>query len=66
MNLDFIRPLYEHTGPWASVYLDASRDTEDGARVVELRWRAAREQLAKAGADEATLALFHRLYEEVV
>jgi hypothetical protein len=54
MNLTFLRTVYAHPGPFASVYLDATQDTEDGARLRELRWRAADEKLAAAGADQAT------------
>src|SRR5579859_595679 len=55
MRLDFLRPLYQGTGDYASLYLDASRGTEDAAELVGLRWRAARERLAGGGADPATL-----------
>jgi hypothetical protein len=55
MRLDFLRPLYEGSGEYASLYLDASRTTEDAAELVALRWRAARERLADGGADPATL-----------
>ncbi len=55
MRLDFLRPLYEGEGDYASLYLDASRTTEDAAELVALRWRAARERLADGGADPATL-----------
>lgn len=47
---------YSHDGPFSTVYLDASRDTESGAREVELRWREQRELLAQAGAPDADLA----------
>ncbi|MFC3897129.1 Vms1/Ankzf1 family peptidyl-tRNA hydrolase [Lentzea rhizosphaerae] len=43
-------------GPFASVYCDASHDTEDAAKVAELRWRGLRDQLADQGAPEETLA----------
>jgi hypothetical protein len=56
MHLSFLRPLSERPGPWASVLLDASRETEDATKALELRWRAAREELAGKGADEPTLA----------
>lgn len=56
MNLSMLRPLYARPGPWASVYLDASHDTEDAAKARELRWQGLRDQLAAAGADERTLA----------
>jgi hypothetical protein len=55
MDLDFLRPLYQYTGGHVSVYLDTSRGHEEGARQLELRWRAARERLASAGADKPTL-----------
>lgn len=51
-----MRPLYNHYGDYASVYLDVSRAAEDAAKAIELRWRSARERLAQAGADETTLA----------
>ncbi|WP_326553745.1 baeRF2 domain-containing protein [Micromonospora sp. NBC_01813] len=55
MDLSFLRPLYARPGPWASVYLDASRDTEDAAEALELRWRALAAQLGDRGADPATI-----------
>src|SRR6266536_2114942 len=48
--------LYEHAGPFATAYLDASRAKERGAEEVRLRWQALRGELAAAGADDATLA----------
>ena len=55
MDLQFLRPLYEHFGGYVSVYLDASRDSGDATGAVNLRWRSARERLASAGADHPTL-----------
>jgi hypothetical protein len=55
MDLQFLRPLYEHFGGYVSVYLDTSRGPEDTTGPVDLRWRSARERLASAGADAATL-----------
>ena len=55
MDLQFLRPLYEHFGGYVSVYLDTSRDSEDATGAVDLRWRSARERLASAGADQPTL-----------
>jgi hypothetical protein len=59
MRLGFLRRLYEGTGSYASVYLDASRDT-DGAEEVALHWQAARERLSEAGAGQATLSAVAR------
>jgi hypothetical protein len=55
MDLSFLRPLFEQPGPWASVYLDATRAGENADHEVDLRWRALREDLAGQGADDATL-----------
>src|SRR5689334_19714296 len=55
MNLSFLRPLFDRPGPWVSVYLDATRASENGDHEVSLRWRALRGKLAGQGADEATL-----------
>ncbi|MFI6763126.1 Vms1/Ankzf1 family peptidyl-tRNA hydrolase [Micromonospora sp. NPDC050417] len=56
MELSFLRPIYARPGPWASVYLDASRDSQDSRPALDLRWRALRERLAQQGADPATVA----------
>jgi Bacterial archaeo-eukaryotic release factor family 2 len=60
MDLGFLRPLYENPPDWpasgyVSVYLDAA-PRENAPNEVALRLRAAREALAAAGADQATLA----------
>ena len=55
MNLDFLRPLFDRPGPWVSVYLDATRASENADHKVNLRWRALREQLEQQGADANTL-----------
>src|SRR5690349_319213 len=50
--------IYESTGPFVTVWIDASRSTENGAHEVELRWADVRAELAAAATDvdEATLA----------
>ncbi|AEV89061.1 hypothetical protein ACWT_8052 [Actinoplanes sp. SE50] len=63
MRLTMLRRLYERPGPWASVYLDTSRDTADAARLIEQRWHAAREILAEAGCDPLTV---HALEDAVL
>jgi hypothetical protein len=55
VRLDFLRPLYEGKGDYASVYLDAARAGATAAEEISLRWRAARQTLADGGADEPTL-----------
>jgi hypothetical protein len=55
MDLSYLRPLFDRPGPWASVYLDASRADENADHEVELRWRALRAELERQGADQATV-----------
>jgi hypothetical protein len=55
MRLGFLRPLYRQVGGYVSVYLDTSRAHENAPGELALRWRAARERLAGAGADPGTL-----------
>ncbi|WP_113703005.1 Vms1/Ankzf1 family peptidyl-tRNA hydrolase [Nonomuraea lactucae] len=52
MRLDFIRPLYERRGPYASVYLGALTEPER-----ESSWRGVRDRLG--GADPATIEALH-------
>lgn len=56
MHLHFLKDLTAHPGPFATVLLDASHDTEDAAAQDDLRWSGARAELAGAGADPAVLA----------
>ncbi|WP_435206917.1 Vms1/Ankzf1 family peptidyl-tRNA hydrolase [Micromonospora sp. bgisy143] len=61
MQLSFLRPLYDRPGPWCSVYLDASADTEDAHPALDLRWRALERRLIEQGADEASVAALDRV-----
>lgn len=61
MQLSFLRPLYDRPGPWCSVYLDASADTEDAPAALDLRWRALREQLQEQQADPASIEAIDRV-----
>lgn len=54
MDLAFLDPLYEDPGPWASVYVDLSRHTENTAHERTLTADALTRDLAGQGADEAT------------
>ncbi|MFF9496406.1 baeRF2 domain-containing protein [Streptomyces flaveolus] len=54
MELAFLHPLYEHQGPWASVYVDLSQHTEDTPHERELTAAAVARELAAQGADDAT------------
>ncbi|MFF3866314.1 Vms1/Ankzf1 family peptidyl-tRNA hydrolase [Micromonospora sp. NPDC001898] len=61
MQLSFLRPLYDRPGPWCSVYLDASRDTEDARPALDLRWRALKGELLEQGADAPTVDAVERV-----
>ncbi|MDF2847951.1 MAG: hypothetical protein K0R97_1933, partial [Oerskovia sp.] len=50
MKIDWLKPLLGHPGPFATVYLDATRGDEATAREVENRWKGVRRALAAAGA----------------
>ncbi|MFD0905428.1 baeRF2 domain-containing protein [Actinomadura sediminis] len=55
MELSFLKTLYRHPGPYASVYADLSRTTEDASKAAELRWRALRTELEEQGTPADTL-----------
>jgi hypothetical protein len=54
MRLHFLDSLYARAGPYASVYVDTSRDIEDPDKAIELRRRHTRSDLIALGADPAT------------
>ncbi len=55
MDLGFLAPAFAASGPYATAYLDTTSAVEGAALKIAARWRARREELAAAGADEATL-----------
>ncbi|QXJ20893.1 peptide chain release factor 1 [Actinomadura graeca] len=55
MDLAFLKTLYQRPGPYASVYADLTRTTEDASKAAELRWRALRADLEAQNAPEDTL-----------
>ncbi len=67
MELGFLKPLFSRPGPWASVYIETTRATEDAVKVQELRERAIAGQLIDAGADAYTArAVMEQLAHESV
>jgi len=64
VRLDRFSHLYDGAGPMATVLLDVSRDTEDAAHQSELRWRAARAELAEQGAPDQLLDALAPLFTE--
>ncbi|MEV5318756.1 Vms1/Ankzf1 family peptidyl-tRNA hydrolase [Streptomyces sp. NPDC052687] len=65
MDLAFLHPLYEHPGPWASVYVDLSMHAEDTARQRHLTAEAMARDLRDQGADEATCDAVRAAIEEL-
>ncbi|MFD7324415.1 hypothetical protein ACFV9D_25535 [Streptomyces sp. NPDC059875] len=67
MELAFLKPLFARPGPWASVYIETTRATEDAAKIQQLRERSIAGQLIDAGADGyTTRAVMERLAHEPV
>ncbi|GAA4804056.1 hypothetical protein [Tomitella cavernea] len=56
MELKRLRPVLEHPGPMATVYLESRPPGEDAGTQSRLRWQAVRERLEADGATSATLA----------
>jgi len=56
MKSDRLATIYADQGPFASAYLEVSRDQEQGNRVVELAVRAVCDDLADQGAPSEVLA----------
>ncbi|MCE0766335.1 hypothetical protein LWC35_26035 [Pseudonocardia kujensis] len=55
MRLDWLRDVCAAPGPFATVVLDVTHDTEDAARQEELRRRGVREELSGQGAPESVV-----------
>ncbi|TYK52241.1 Vms1/Ankzf1 family peptidyl-tRNA hydrolase [Actinomadura decatromicini] len=64
MDLSFLKTLYERPGPFASVYADLTRTTEDASKAAELRWRALRADLEDRAAPAATLRAIEQTIDE--
>src|SRR6478609_8728340 len=55
MKIDWLKPLLGHPGPFATVYIDATRANEAGDREVGNRWKGVRRQLHQDGAPDEVL-----------
>jgi hypothetical protein len=54
MHNDDLRRVLDHDGPFTSVHLDCTHDSENAAKELVLRRRSVRQQLAEQGADDQT------------
>lgn len=64
MKTTRFKELSTTPGPFASVYFDASQETETGAHERELRWRAVHDALHEQDADESTIDALDAAAEE--
>lgn len=55
MELNELKRVYSHEGPFATVYLEGRSPGEDAEKQVRLRWQALRERLEAEGAAAAAL-----------
>jgi hypothetical protein len=55
MKLDSLKPLLDHSGPLATVCMDATRAEEAGDRELRSRWSGLRRRLESAGAPQETI-----------
>lgn len=51
MQLSTLKDVYRHTGPFVTVHLDVSRNTEDAQQQLASRWTTARHALEKEAVD---------------
>jgi hypothetical protein len=63
VELEFLSALAAQSGPFATVYLDASHNTPDASRRIDLEWREARRELVGMGTDEDTLTALDKAVE---
>ncbi|NDU75492.1 peptide chain release factor 1 [Actinomadura sp. DSM 109109] len=64
MDLAFLKTLYQRPGPYASVYADLTRTTEDASKAAELRWRALRSELESRDTPGPTLRAIERTVQD--
>ncbi|MEU6388100.1 Vms1/Ankzf1 family peptidyl-tRNA hydrolase [Streptomyces sp. NPDC046939] len=55
MHLSFLGPLFDRSGPWATVYFDLGQNDESGAKRRELSVREVCRTLQEQGADQVTV-----------
>jgi hypothetical protein len=56
MKLGTIQDLYTRSGPFVTVHMDVSRNTEDARQQIAARWSTAAQNLERAGVDEDLIA----------
>lgn len=66
MQLSAIQDLYAHQGPFVTIHMDVSRDTEDASQQLDARWTTVRHDLEHEGvAPDLIEEIGRRLQEPV-
>lgn len=58
------RDIYRHPGPFASVYVDVSRDHQNASHEIELRWKGLATSLTEQDADDADVRAIEAVVNE--
>ena len=65
MDLGTLQDVFTHEGPFVSVHIDVSRDTEDARQQVDARWTTVRHQLEHEHVDGALVEqIGERVHEQ--
>lgn len=65
MNLGSIQHIYSHSGPFVTLHMDVSRNTEDAPQQMDARWTTASRELENAGVDKALIdQIGERMHEQ--
>jgi hypothetical protein len=64
MRLQQVRNVLDHSGPFVSLHLDASRDTEDARQQQASRWTSTRHELEHQGVEAAVVEQLGELLAE--
>lgn len=66
MQLGTLQDVYTHAGPYVTVHMDVSRNTEDAPQQLDARWTTTRHELERAGVEPGLIErIGERLREPV-
>lgn len=66
MQLSTLQGVYAHPGPYVTVHMDVSRNSENAAQQIDARWTTARRTLESEGVDETLIQEVGRRLQEPV
>lgn len=66
MQLNALRSVYAEPGPYVTVHMDVSRNTEDASQQLDARWTSARHTLEHEGVDPGLIEEIGRRVHEPV